>query len=185
MGTDIFRWHMPVSRICDFEEIMNELQVGFSHPPDKWTYGSSESNPHCCALCLSTCCVPRLSVDVGQLDVLAARQDWRGGRSQLSRTLLSCHEWRRLWSVGTSPLHFASSLISQFFSVIIPFYFKYAGANMGNWDTFSLFPFDWKLNYYMYKGWLLSLISLLKKVCVCVNPIKCPVCVHRGGEGES
>lgn len=31
--------------------------------------------------------------------MLAGGQDWWGGRSQLSRTLFSVYEWRRLWSV--------------------------------------------------------------------------------------
>lgn len=49
--------------------------------------------------CFLSFCVFRLPVDVGQPHMLAASQDWWGGRGQLSWNILRLYEWRRLRSV--------------------------------------------------------------------------------------
>lgn len=128
-----FSHHMRTSRQCDFEVMINELQVGLFIP--EGTYGSLEWNTHCGVLCLSTCCVLRLSVDVGQPDVLAGCQDRWGGRGQLSWTLLSVYQWRRLRSVTKDFLHTMAH--SQFILFMCPYLhvYIYECAQMGKCDA--------------------------------------------------
>lgn len=78
----------------------------------------------------------RLSVVLGQSDLLAASEGWRRDRGELSRTLLSVHQWGRLRSVSAG----ASCTLIIDFSIFSISY------------SFSLLYFvaGWSLNFFYY-----------------------------------